>query len=252
MSKTPVSIVIPTFNEEKNIEDCLKSASWAEEIIVVDGGSTDKTREIADRYTAQILVTENAPAETQRLKGLKRIKNEWFFLLDADERVSEKLQKQIQEAIGSPHPKSAYYVLRRNVYRNKPVHLHNPDYQLRLFRKDEADALPDRIHRIPLIRGRTGRLDGALIHHFFTSVQDYVTKLNRYTVIEASYWRQEKRRIAGWRAPYYLVLRPAGRFLQYYFLKKGFLDGFFGFFFSLSSAYYEMIVAALVLGESKD
>lgn len=249
MSKSPLSVIIPAFNEEKNIGDCLESVEWADEIIVVDGGSTDRTRQISSQYTPHVITTENAPAETQRLKGLQRIKNEWFFLLDADERVSEELHRQIEEVMGSSNAKTAYYVLRRNYRNGKPVHLHHPDYQLRLFRKDAMRALPERIHRIPKIEREAGRLSGVLVHHFFASVQDYLAKLNKYTAIEASYWRQEKRNFKGWRSIYYLVIRPAGRFLQYYFLKQGFRDGFFGLFFCLSSAFYESMVVALTMGD---
>lgn len=250
--KVPLSVVIPTFNEELNIEDCLASVSWADEVIVVDGGSTDQTREKAGPYTSRILFTENAPAETQRLKGLKEIRHSWFFLLDADERVSEELAFQIAKAVASGGSKSAYRVLRKNFYKNKPVHLHHPDYQLRLFKKSEIGSLPKEIHRIPEVKGKIGVLKGELTHYFFTSVGDYVSKLNRYTKIEASYWRQAGKKVGGLNAIYYLLIRPKWRFLQYYFLKKGFLDGFFGLFFSISSAYYEIMVAVLARGDAKD
>jgi len=249
MNQSPLSVIIPVYNEEKNIRDCLESVQWADEIVVVDGGSTDRTQQISSQYTPHVVSTENAPAEAQRLKGLERIKNEWFFLLDADERVSGDLHRQIEEVIRSSNPKTAYYVLRCNFRNGKPVHLHHPDYQLRLFRKSEARTLPARIHRIPKIEGETGRLSGVLVHHFFASVQDYLAKLSKYTAIEASYWRQEKRTLKGWGSIYYLIIRPAGRFLQYYFLKQGFRDGFFGLFFCLSSAFYELMVAALAMGD---
>lgn len=251
-AKVPLSVVIPTFNEERNIEDCLRSVSWADEIILVDGGSTDQTREKAGRYTSKIILTENAPAETQRLKGLKEIKHEWFFLLDADERVSEELASQIAEVVSSGSSKSAYRVLRKNIYKNKPVHLHDPDYQLRLFKRSEIDSLPQEIHRIPQVKGGIGVLKGCLMHYFFTSVGDYIAKLNRYTRIEASYWRNAGKKVTGFNAIYYLVIRPKWRFFQCYFLKKGFLDGFFGFFFSVSSAYYEIMVAMLARGDEKN
>lgn len=252
MSKAPLSVIIPTYNEERNIEDCLRSVTWAQEIICVDGGSTDKTLAIVSHYTPHIVSTQNAPAETQRLKGLEKISYDWFLLLDADERVSDELRKEIEKTIRSKDSRSAYYVPRLNLFRNKPVHLHHPDYQLRLFKKAEIESLPNRIHRIPQPKGRTGFLKGTLNHLFFTSIEDYLAKLNKYTSIELSYWRDEGRHISGWRAIYYLTLRPTARFFQYYFLKRGFLDGFFGFFYSLSSAFYEMIVAVRFLLEIKE
>ena len=244
--KIPISIIIPAYDEETHIGPCLESASWADEMIVVDGGSRDRTREIAARHSARLIQTDNAPAETQRLKGVKQARNDWFFFLDADERVSGTLRLQLEKAVVSPNPPSAFYVLRRNYYyqKSKPMFLHHPDYQLRLFHRREIDSLPGRIHRIPKVRGKTGKLTGELKHFFFTSVQDYLDKLNRYTEIEASYWREEGKIVTGAREFYYFFIRPSARFLQYYILKKGFLDGFFGLFFSLSSAFYDVMVSA--------
>lgn len=247
MKKIPLSVVIPAYNEGKNLGSCLESVSWAEEIIVVDGGSHDETVDIARNYDAVVLETDNAPAETQRLKALANISQPWFLLLDADERVSEGLKDQIQEVIQSRDSLKAYAVLRRNFYRGRPIHLHHPDYQLRLFRKELAPYLPDRIHRLPEISEETGRMDGTLIHLFFTTVHDYLEKLNRYTTLEAVYWRRDQKKVSGLNTPYYLFLRPLARFFHYYFFKKGFLDGFFGFFYSVSSAYYDWAVAARVL-----
>jgi glycosyltransferase involved in cell wall biosynthesis len=214
---------------------------------VVDGGSTDRSREIAGRYTSHILITENAPAETQRLKGLEKISHDWFFLLDADERISDVLRKQIEAILNTSESKRAYYVLRRNLYRERPVHLHHPDYQLRLFKKAEMKALPERIHRLPQIKSGAGKLEGVLTHYFFTTFEEYFKKLNRYTGLEASYWKEEGRDLRGWKGVFYLTVRPLGRFLQYYFFKGGFQDGVFGFFYSAASAYYEFAVAARIL-----
>lgn len=244
MNKVPVSVIVPAYNEERNIGDCLQSVSWADEVMVVDGGSRDRTREIAGRYTSHILVTENSPAETQRLKAIEQVKHPWFLLLDADERVDEELRREIERVVEPQEGPVAYFILRKNLYRNRAVHLHHPDYHLRLFKKDSAVSLPTRIHRTPLLPHQAGTLKGALLHHFFPSMEEYLAKLNRYTSIEVSYWREEGRTLRGGKALYDLTIRPAGRFFQYYFLKRGFLDGFFGLFYSLSSAFYEVIVAA--------
>ncbi len=247
MAKLPVSVIIPVYNEERWIEECLRSVDWAQEVVVVDGGSTDRTLERAQKYATKIISTENAPAETQRLKALKEIHNAWFLLLDADERVSPDLQRQIEQVIHSPQPKPAYHVLRRNYYQGKPVHLHHPDFQLRLFQISQKDVLPAQIHRIPQIQGGAGILNGELVHYFFTSVGDYLKKLNRYTSIETSYQSQAIYPLKGWNAFKAVFLRTFGRFIQYYFLKQGYRDGFFGFFYSVSSAYYEFVVAASLL-----
>jgi glycosyltransferase involved in cell wall biosynthesis len=252
MEKIPLSVVIPVYNEERFIAKCLESVQWADEIIVVDGGSKDCTLEIAKKYATRILSTENAPAETQRLKGLREIKHSWFLLLDADERVSSDLRGQIAAVLKAVYPKAAYYVLRRNYYRGRAVHLHHPDYQLRLFQKNQISSLPDKIHRIPQIQGETGILQGELIHRFFTSTEDYLKKLIRYTAIEASYAECQDGKSNAFQIFKRLFLRPIGRFIQYYFLKGGFRDGFFGFFYSASSAYYDFVVAASLLIKPDD
>ncbi|HTL70420.1 MAG TPA: glycosyltransferase family 2 protein [Candidatus Eisenbacteria bacterium] len=249
MEKSPVSVIIPAYNEERNIGDCLRSVAWADDVWVVDGGSTDRTREIASSLTPNILQTDNNLAEFQRLKVMDRIRNRWFLFLDADERVGEGLRRSIEEAVRAPEPKAAYAVLRRNLYRGKPIHLHHPDYQMRLFRKDALVSLPEKIHREPVVNGPVGRLEGELAHHFFTNVQDYLKKLNTYSTAEASYW--SGRQVSGGRLFYWLALRPAARFFQYYVLRKGFLDGYFGLFYSVSSAYYEWAVASRFLVDSR-
>ena len=247
MMKIPVSVVIPTFNEGRFIEGCLQSVAWADEVIVVDGGSQDRTLEIAKKYATKVISADNAPAETQRLKGLQEIGNAWFLLLDADERVSQDLQDKIKIAIRAPVSKVAFFVLRRNYYQGKPVRLHHPDYQMRLFHKSQIQNLPNQIHRIPKIQGDTGILEGELVHRFFTSIPDYLNKLNRYTAIESSYRADYSRKLGALEGLKLLVWKPCGRFMQYYFLKKGYQDGFFGLFYSISSAYYDFVIAATLL-----
>src|SRR3989344_2444909 len=133
MEKVPVSVIIPVRNEERNIADCLKSVSWADDVIVVDGQSTDNTREIASGFTPTVIAVENDFAEAQRLKGLEFARHPWLLLLDADERVTDRLRDSIRRTIAANSPQAAYRVLRKNLYKGKAVHLHDPDYQLRLF-----------------------------------------------------------------------------------------------------------------------
>src|ERR1051325_9908307 len=111
MQKLPLTVIIPTFNEEKNIEACLKSVEWAEDILVIDGQSSDSTVPLAEKFQVRVIRTENALAETQRLKAVKQARHPWLLLLDADERVTENLRKSIEETIRRPSATAAYYVL---------------------------------------------------------------------------------------------------------------------------------------------
>ncbi len=251
MKKCPVSVVLAVFNEEAFIEESLKSVLWAEEIIVIDGGSTDKTPEIVRRYTDKLFIEQNGPAETQRLKGVKRISCPWFLLLDADERVDERLRDSIIQATADSGPFTCYRVLRRNYRMRKPVHLHHPDFQVRLFRATETVSLPDKIHRAPSPQGSMGTLGGELRHLFFTDWGLYQKKFDFYTDLEARYWCDSGRRLGGVDACKRLWLRPVGRFLQYFFLRKGILDGGFGFKYAWKSACYERAVAQKIMDAQK-
>jgi len=243
MEKLPVSVILATRNEEKNIEACLQSVSWAEEVIVVDGSSEDKTAELAKQFTEKVIVVPASTCEEQRLVGLKEVTQPWFFLIDADERVSEDLKLQIKQVLTSA-PHSAYYFLRRNYLKDKPIHFGHPDYQLRLFNKQELLELPEKIHRFPKVKGSTGNLEGELIHYFFESVSDYIEKINFYTEKEARYCLQKPNFKPSLLR---MLLKPPARFFQNYFLKKAFLDGYWGLVFSFGAAYYEMLVNLRVL-----
>lgn len=247
MQKIPVSVVIAACNEEAFIEDCLKSVQWAEEIVVVDGGSTDLTQEIAGRYGAVVIATQNAPAEVQRLKGLKQIHFPWFLILDADERADPQLRDSVLKVLSDPAAKNSYKVLRRNYYKGKAVHLHHPDFQIRFFRTGEAASLPDKIHRLPQPAGPIGILQGEIEHLFFTDWTLYQKKFDFYTGLEAQYFLDAGKRLHPAEACFRLWFRPLARFFQYYFLRNGILDELFGLKYCWKSGCYERAVVVKIL-----
>ncbi len=243
--KVPVSVVLATRNEEKNIEECLQSVEWAEQVIVIDGSSEDDTVSIAKRYTSDVFVEPASSCEEQRLKGLERVSCDWFFLLDADERVSDELRKQIEDVVLKGGSFSAYHFMRRNYLDvSRPVHFGHPDFQLRLFKKVDLLELPEKIHRSPKVRGEIGKLNGELVHFFFESISHYIHKINFYTELEADYCLKDPEfKLSFIR----LFIKPWARFFQNYFLKKAFLDGYWGLVFSFGSMYYEMLVNLRIL-----
>lgn len=247
MEKLPVSILIATFNEEAHLHDCLQSVLWAREIIVVDGGSTDKTQAIARQFTDKLLIEPNGPAETQRLKGVQEIRCPWFLILDADERVSPPLRDAIAAVIENPQAYSSYRVLRRNYRDGKPVHMHHPDYQLRFFKSSETGSLPDKIHRIPRPSGPAGMLTGELLHLFFTDWDLYQKKFEFYTSMEAHYYTRSGKRLGAADRLCRLWLKPAARFFQCYILHKAILDGGFGLKYAWKSGCYERRVAQKII-----
>jgi glycosyltransferase involved in cell wall biosynthesis len=243
MQKVPVTVILPVHNEEKNIRGCISTILFADQILVVDGASSDRTRQIASEYPVTIIDAENDFAEKQRLKALAAARHPWVFFIDADERITEALAASIADAVDrNPRSASAYRVCRRNLYKNRALHINNPDWQLRLFLKDRIE-FPDKIHREPVVRGSVEPLEGDLLHYFFTTTQDYLKRLLGYTRAEASYTGAAGNR-GFFQTMADLWLRPAWRFFQYYVLRKGFLDGYFGFFYSASSAHYEWVVAS--------
>ncbi|MBI4971517.1 MAG: glycosyltransferase family 2 protein [Candidatus Omnitrophica bacterium] len=248
--KLPVSVIAVTHNEESNIDACLASVSWAEEIIVVDGSSQDRTADIARKYTGKVFVKENADCETQRIFGLSKATQPWFFLIDADERVSPELARSIERAVTSESKESAFHILRANFLEGcaKPVHFNYPEYHLRLFRKSDLVSLPEKIHRVPEVRGSVGRLEGVLDHYFFGSVTQYLEKMNFYTNLEAQYCLSDSAfSLKGVRGFTRLFFRPLGRFMEYYFAKKAILDGYWGLVFAAGAGYYELLINLRIL-----
>ena len=171
-------------------------------------------------------------------------------MIDADERVSSKLAQAIERVVKGGAAHSAYKVLRANFLdgRTQPVHFNHPEYHLRFFRRDQLVALPEKIHRVPEVKGSVGELQGALDHYFFGSVTQYVNKMNFYTNLEAQYCLSDPSfSIGGFRGFIRLFFRPIGRFMEYYFAKKAFLDGYWGFVFSVGAGYYELLINLRIL-----
>jgi glycosyltransferase involved in cell wall biosynthesis len=249
MSK--ISAVISAFNEEKNIERCLKSLAFADEIVVVDNGSTDNTAEIAKKYTDKIFTQKNNPAEIDLQKnfGFTKATGDWILSIDADEEVSEELAGEIKRVLGTKPSMlsniNGFWIPRKNLMFGKWIKENTgwyPDYQLRLFRKGQGKYESKAVHKDLFIEGETEKLKEHIIHHNYDSIEQYVKKILIYAPNEAEeYLRND------YKFSYFDVIRfPLNDFLAWFFARKGYKDGFYGLVLALMQAFYHFLVFAFI------
>lgn len=225
-----LSALIIAGDEEKNIKDCLESVKWADEIIVVDSESKDKTVEIAKEFTDKVYIKKWEGFVPQRRMALDRASNEWILSIDADERVSEELKNEILQIINQNNIESGYYIPRRNYFLDKIITscFWYPDYQLRLFKKEFASIEDRKVHEGFSVKGEVGHLKNDLIHFTHQTLISTFKKINEYSSLEA-YERVNKKKIRPWD----LVLHPIAAFLNHFISRKGYKDGVYGLMVSL-------------------
>jgi len=226
--KKKLSIIVIARNEEKMIADCLQSASWADEIILVDTGSTDKTLAIARQYRPKIirLKAEKLEYARWRNRGLKEAQGDWVFYLDADERITPSLRAEIRKVIKTTK-KTAFAVPRRNFYFGREMHYGGawPDYVKRLFKRDKLRRWQGRLHEEPVFEGKLGHLREALIHLTHRDLSSMLAKTSRWSKIEAELLYQAGHPPVTW----WRILRIMGsEFWRRGIKLQGWRDGTFG------------------------
>jgi glycosyltransferase involved in cell wall biosynthesis len=243
VSRPRVSVTVVTWNEEERLRRCLESVAWADEIVVVDAGSEDKTVEIARGFTDHVLVRPWDGFAPQKNFAVERATGEWVLSLDADEEVSPELAEEIRRVIAAPSAEG-YAMPRRNIFWGRWVRhgLLYPDWQLRLFRRGHGRFVERQVHESVEVDGRVERLTSALVHRSYRDVADFIARTNRYTTLAAEDWVRRGRPIR--RIDF--IFRPAGRFLSMYVVHAGFLDGWRGFLLAVLYAYYVFVRSAKV------
>jgi len=183
-----ISAIVITKNEEKNIKDCLFCLDWVDEIVVIDSKSSDKTREIAKRMGARVFVCNAQGFDERRNMALKKADGEWLLYVDADERVSEKLKIEILEKINNPGSYSAFEIPRLNIFFGHPMKYGGwyPDFQTRLFKKNDLSHWFGKIHASPNFNGKTGKLKNHFIHLSHCSIKESFEKSTVWTQMEAN------------------------------------------------------------------
>ncbi|MCQ9207340.1 MAG: glycosyltransferase family 2 protein [Omnitrophica bacterium] len=248
MNKIPLSIVILAKNEEKRIPDCLKSVlGWAEEVIVIDDDSTDKTRDVALGMGVRVLRKKMNIEGEHRNWAYSRAGHKWVFSLDADERMTEELKREIGETLATPHEFGAFTVPRRNFiggYWIRGGGLY-PSPQLKLFKKDKFKWEEVEVHPRAFLEGECGHLKNDLIHYTYRDWQDFLNKLNKQTTLEARKWFKlslENPKKARYKMNVLHALwRTMDRFVRTFFAKKGYRDGFTGFMVAYFAGLYQIV-----------
>ncbi len=227
-----ISCIVGSKNAEKDIGECLESVKWADEIIVVDDFSSDRTIEIAKRYTDKIFQKHLTGYTEQKDFGLQKTSNCWVLSLDADERVTKELEDEIVQKLSSPPEASGFLFRRLNIFLGKPVR-HCGWYEannLRLFDKEKIGYdLTMKYLESMKISGRLDVMEHDLIHYTCRSLDDYVKRMDLWAALNARDLFNKGVRVRPLTCGYYLLLKPAAVFLQKYFLKAGYLDGYVGF-----------------------
>jgi len=245
-----ISAVITVYNEEKNIERCLKSLKFADEIIVVDNDSTDNTPKLSKKYTSKIFTQKNDPSkiDIQKNFGFDNATNEWILSLDADEEVSIELCEEIKKILkakpSSISQVNGFWIPRKNYIFGKWIEYAGwyPDYQLRLFRKNKGKYTKKHVHENLTLEGESAKLKEHIIHHNYNSIQQFLNKTFNYAQNEA-YNLIEK----GYEFDYFDAIKfPLSEFLSRFFARKGYKDGFHGLMLSLFMAFYHFVIFAFI------
>jgi len=224
--KLPLTVAIIALNAGAQIGACLASVEFADEVLVVDSGSTDDTVAIASRHGARVECKDWLGFGRQKQHAVSIARNDWVLCLDVDERVSEALARSIRAALAS-HRYHAYRMARRNRFLGRWL-AHGegyPDWTVRLFHRAHASWSNDEVHEAVLTTAEVGRLEGDLLHDSAEDVATYMTKQNRYTTLHAEALFKQGVRASYWR----LIASPLVRFFKFYVVRLGFLDGGPGF-----------------------
>jgi glycosyltransferase involved in cell wall biosynthesis len=268
-SRVPVSIIVPIKNEAANLPRCLGSVQWADEIFVIDSQSTDNSPRIAQQHGArveQFHFSGTWPKKKNWALENLPFKNDWVFILDADEVLPPEAEKEFAAAIGNAEDIAGYWINRRFFFLGRWLrHAYYPNWNLRLFRHSlgryekltdrQTDSGDNEVHEHVVVKGPTSRLRCEMDHYAFPSIDIFIEKHNRYSNWEARVAAEGKDR--GMLAHEHVDLkrslkrfakrlpfRPLLRFLYIYVWQKGFLDGREGYYFARLHATYEFLIVA--------
>jgi len=239
-----LSVTVIAWNEEERLRACLESVAWADEIVVVDAESADKTVQIAHDFTDKVSVRPWPGFAVQKNFAIDQATGDWILSLDADERVTPELRERIRAILKDDGPADGYSIPRRNIFWGAWVRRGGlyPDYQLRLFRRSAGRFVENAVHESVTVTGHVEPLTEALLHHSYRDLEDFVRRSNRYSTLSAQDWIRRGRR-AGLLD---LVTRPLGRFFSMYIVHRGFLDGWRGFVLAVLYAEYVFLRMAKV------
>ena len=229
-----LSVIIITMNEAENIRPCLESVSWADEIVVVDSGSSDETLAICQEFSAKIVVNSDWQGfGYQKNLALQQATGDWILSLDADERVTPELRDEIRQNLSKPAA-DGYFLPRQSYFLGKAMRHGGwwPDEILRLFRRGSGEFSNALIHESLIVHGKTAKLRQPLLHYSYVNLEQLIGKINHYSTASAKQ-AQQKGKSGG-------LAKALGKglwtFFRAYFLRGGFLDGPTGLIAAISKA----------------
>jgi len=240
-----LSVVILTNNEEDRVKACLESVKWADEIIIIDGGSSDHTIEIAKKYTNKIIKSDNNDFAVRRNQGMKEAKGEWVLYLDSDEEVTPGLKKEMQSIIDKDTDTDtenyvAYAIPRKNIILGREM-IHGgwwPDYVKRLFRKDALIKWEGDLHEEPVFNGQIGHLKNPIIHYKHNNLSEMVEKTNKWSEIEAKLLLESGHPLMSWWRFIRIMLTEAWFRIV---VNRAFLDGTEGIIYAIYQVWSKFI-----------
>jgi glycosyltransferase involved in cell wall biosynthesis len=221
-----ISVNIICKNEEKNLNDCLKSVLWADEIVVVDGESSDGTAATARKYTDKVFVNKWEGFAKQRAFALGKSSGDWVLVLDADERCTDDLKEEIFSHVNSGNSDAkGFRIPRKNFFLGKWIKHGGwyPGYQMRFFQREFVKVSDRLVHEGYEVEGETGVMKNDIIHYTVQTVFDFTERINKYSNLQAS--EKSKRGNVGFID---IFMQPMKSFLVQYIFKGGFLDGIHG------------------------
>ena len=229
-----ITAIIPTLNEQQNIVDAIKSVDFADEIMIVDSFSKDKTIELATPLADTILQREYENSASQKNWSIPQAKHQWILLLDADERVKEELKKEVLSVLESKTNYDGFWIKRENYFMGKRVYFSGwrGDRVIRLFKRDECKYEKKHVHAEIVTKGKIGILKNKLTHNTFKNKEDYLKKLERYAKWQAKDYDKK----TGSITIFHTIIKPIFRFIKHYFIQLGILDGYVGFIISFYQA----------------
>ena len=246
-----ISVVIHTFNSGKYIRQCLESVRSFDEIIICDMYSSDDTLSIAEEYGAKIVMHEHCGiVEPARTFAIHQATCDWVLVVDSDEVIPEALKDYLSQTIASGNCPDALLLPRKNYFMDRFMRASFPDYQFRFFRKEAFKGWPADIHSRPKIEGIVVKAPQkkslAIIHLEKNRVVDWISKMNRYTDLELSRKKNQRKNAVR------LLLHPFYRFFFVYFIKGGCLDGKEGLIYAIIQASYKFFIHAKIIERQKE
>ena len=253
MTRIPISVTIIALNEEKKIAKAIQSVSWAEDILVVDSGSTDRTVEIAKQNGARVLQNPWKGYGQQKNFAQAHALHSWILNIDADEWVSESLANEIRDQLTVLNsterlPSQGFQIPRKTFYLGKWIEHGGwyPNYLTRLAHRDSAHWTEPAVHESLQVQGETGRLKNPIMHDAFNSIGDQILTNLRFAKLGSEDLARKGQKPSMFK----LIFKPLGKFFETYFLKKGFADGLPGFIISVNAA-HSMFLKYAFLFEKK-